>query len=89
MRKNTYYKEEATAYNFQATSDYTNIISAFDQLDIALHCAQVNIQSDGLGGYVAEFVYNLPEARQDPTDERPDVCPVMDGDFWFRDVSVS
>lgn len=87
--QNTYYKEEATTYNFQATSDYTNIISAFDQLDIALHCAQVNIQSDGNGGYVAEFVYDLPDARQDPTSERPGECPVMDGDFWFRDVSVS
>ena len=82
--ENTFYREVSTEYSVALTEEYTHIVQAFDQLEIALHCATVTITQDGQGGYIATFNYSLPPARQNPEDPLPDRCSSETGNYWFR-----
>lgn len=79
-----FYKEVSTEYSVASTDEYKHIVQAFDQIDIALHCAQVTITPNMSGGYDGTVVFMLPEARQNPDDERPSICPASASEFWFR-----
>ena len=85
---NTYYKEVATAYSVALTEEYSNIVGAIDQIDVALRCASVTITQNQGGGYDGTFIYQIHPVRQ-AIDTEPDTCPAETSDFWFRTSTQS